>query len=541
PGADGALILTPLELLDRLAALVPPPRIHRHRYFGVLAPSSPLRPAVTALASTAITPPPAPTPQPTAEPAYRRAARYAWALLLARIYAVFCLVLIVASIPVPFEFRIDILRVWQFSAILPLIYFIIFQIGNAFGRELKSIRVTHDGVLEPGLMRAVGHVLRKTVPGNLLIGAFVAAFCAVFDILSSLFFNFDFVLTNYGFFFFVIGVTRVLSNRFRGLYTRIEGLSYDLDRKSRDLSETRVQFGISREKYRLLVEGSRDMIFSLDENLRFMTANRALHDNLGINREEIGRKTLRDLLYKEADQRSVAFQFVQEKLDRFLKDKEPMHIKLDFKNSFAIEPVSMQVRLEYIQIAGRNEIFGRATRVTDDLLNRYLLEERHSYRIGNLLLVADDLSYRITRNLMRYTDKSEHSLLRIAVREIIINAIEHGNLAITFDEKTKEMTSESYFQYIAERQKDPRFKDRTVTIDYELDADRVVYVVSDQGSGFNYSQFLTGGTEANDLLLAHGRGIALAKGIFDDIIYENGGSRVSLIKRFNGRTDTHKV
>ena len=28
--------LTPLELLDRLAALVPPPRIHRHRYFGVL-------------------------------------------------------------------------------------------------------------------------------------------------------------------------------------------------------------------------------------------------------------------------------------------------------------------------------------------------------------------------------------------------------------------------------------------------------------------------------------------------------------------------
>ena len=89
PGGNGSLLLTPLELLDRLAALVPPPRIHRHRYFGVLAPNSPLRTAVTALASTAITPPPAPTPQPTAEPAYRRAARYAWALLLARIYEVF--------------------------------------------------------------------------------------------------------------------------------------------------------------------------------------------------------------------------------------------------------------------------------------------------------------------------------------------------------------------------------------------------------------------------------------------------------------------
>ena len=46
------LHLTPLELIDRIAALVPPPRTHRHRYFGVLAPNSPLRAAVMALAAT---------------------------------------------------------------------------------------------------------------------------------------------------------------------------------------------------------------------------------------------------------------------------------------------------------------------------------------------------------------------------------------------------------------------------------------------------------------------------------------------------------
>ena len=49
PDARGALILTPLELLDRIAALVPPPRIHHHRYFGALARTAaygkfPLRP-----------------------------------------------------------------------------------------------------------------------------------------------------------------------------------------------------------------------------------------------------------------------------------------------------------------------------------------------------------------------------------------------------------------------------------------------------------------------------------------------------------------
>ena len=63
PGSDkrGAKVdeldLTPLELIDRIAALVPLPRTHRHRYFGVLAPNSPLRAAVTAMAAAAVSAP----------------------------------------------------------------------------------------------------------------------------------------------------------------------------------------------------------------------------------------------------------------------------------------------------------------------------------------------------------------------------------------------------------------------------------------------------------------------------------------------------
>jgi hypothetical protein len=50
PDGQTVLALTPLEFLDRLAALVPPPRRHRHRYHGVLAPNAPLRAVVTARA-----------------------------------------------------------------------------------------------------------------------------------------------------------------------------------------------------------------------------------------------------------------------------------------------------------------------------------------------------------------------------------------------------------------------------------------------------------------------------------------------------------
>ena len=55
PTMDGRteLILTPLELLDRLAHLVTPPRVHKHRYCGVLAPNAKLRAAVTESAGPA--------------------------------------------------------------------------------------------------------------------------------------------------------------------------------------------------------------------------------------------------------------------------------------------------------------------------------------------------------------------------------------------------------------------------------------------------------------------------------------------------------
>ena len=55
PGArPAALVLTPLELITKIVALVPHPRAHRHRYYGVLAPNASLQSVVTALAPAAV-------------------------------------------------------------------------------------------------------------------------------------------------------------------------------------------------------------------------------------------------------------------------------------------------------------------------------------------------------------------------------------------------------------------------------------------------------------------------------------------------------
>jgi hypothetical protein len=110
PAGRTALRLSALEFLDRLAKILPPPRIHRHRYHGVFAPNAPLRPLVTerahqdnALAAQTSVPhlpfpvtptasPPMPEPSPHHPPDTVASRSSKWAALLARIYEVFPLI-----------------------------------------------------------------------------------------------------------------------------------------------------------------------------------------------------------------------------------------------------------------------------------------------------------------------------------------------------------------------------------------------------------------------------------------------------------------
>ena len=99
PAPDGttALSLTPLEFLERLALLIHPPRIHRHRYHGVLAPNARLRVQVIALGREQGSVEPS-RPLGTHSvagssgvvPGHRTSSR--WAALIARIYDVLPLV-----------------------------------------------------------------------------------------------------------------------------------------------------------------------------------------------------------------------------------------------------------------------------------------------------------------------------------------------------------------------------------------------------------------------------------------------------------------
>ncbi len=93
PWRDGTthLVMSPLEFMQRLAALVPRPRLHLIRFHGVLAPNAKLR----ALVVPQVVPQEPKAPAQEAEPAaceascaHHRPVRLSWAKLLKRVFEI---------------------------------------------------------------------------------------------------------------------------------------------------------------------------------------------------------------------------------------------------------------------------------------------------------------------------------------------------------------------------------------------------------------------------------------------------------------------
>jgi Putative transposase len=94
PRRDGAthLLLDPLELIEKLTVLIPPPRFHLLRFHGVLAPRAQLRAAVVPRSSrdAALGGAPAPRLSPPApqSPPVSGAGRLSWAALMRRVFEI---------------------------------------------------------------------------------------------------------------------------------------------------------------------------------------------------------------------------------------------------------------------------------------------------------------------------------------------------------------------------------------------------------------------------------------------------------------------
>lgn len=130
-----------------------------------------------------------------------------------------------------------------------------------------------------------------------------------------------------------------------------------------------------------------------------------------------------------------------------------------------------------------------------------------------------------------FLDDSGCRGVQIAVHELLLNAIEHGCLEITREEKIDALSSNRYLDLIAARRADPHLGARSVTVRMTADAERgVVISISDPGPGFDPSA-LPDPSDPDCLELPSGRGMFMARLHVDDLVYRNGGRTAILRAR----------
>ncbi|MCX7172218.1 MAG: response regulator [Proteobacteria bacterium] len=109
--------------------------------------------------------------------------------------------------------------------------------------------------------------------------------------------------------------------------------------------------------------------------------------------------------------------------------------------------------------------------------------------------------------------------------ELLINAVEHGNLGITYAEKGQLISEGRWEEEVAVRLQDPGYSNRLVNVTLEKKADASIVTIADQGQGFDWQKYVEFSPER--VFDLHGRGIAMSRAMsFDSLEYLGNGSRV---------------
>lgn len=113
----------------------------------------------------------------------------------------------------------------------------------------------------------------------------------------------------------------------------------------------------------------------------------------------------------------------------------------------------------------------------------------------------------------------------LGLQELLLNAVEHGNLAISYDDKTRLMVEGQWINEVERRIELSEYRDRSVTATFQRDTAGIALTIQDQGAGFDWRKYLD--FDPQRAFDPHGRGIAMSRMLsFDTLEYQGNGNRV---------------
>ncbi|NIP87033.1 MAG: response regulator [Planctomycetales bacterium] len=180
-----------------------------------------------------------------------------------------------------------------------------------------------------------------------------------------------------------------------------------------------------------------------------------------------------------------------------------------------------------------------ANRNSSDLMS-CLRETYFEFEIASDPELIEPLVQLVLNNLggMRLQGKTDTIQMGVALEQALLNAIYRGNLEITPDQLEAARERQLLgidVDPVAERRREAPYADRKIQVQVSLTPHTAKLVVRDEGPGFDVSRFhqlteLAGPERETD------RGLLLMKNLMDEVMFNEQGNEVTLIKHLaNGR------
>jgi CheY-like chemotaxis protein len=133
---------------------------------------------------------------------------------------------------------------------------------------------------------------------------------------------------------------------------------------------------------------------------------------------------------------------------------------------------------------------------------------------------------------MSGSDETGMIQMTMALREALVNAMEHGNLEL--DSALRDRDDNSYHDLAKERRGQKPYCDRRVHVTARETRDEAVYVIRDDGFGFDTSH-LPDPTDPANMEKRSGRGLLLMRAFMTEVRHNDRGNEVTLIRRAAAR------
>lgn len=113
----------------------------------------------------------------------------------------------------------------------------------------------------------------------------------------------------------------------------------------------------------------------------------------------------------------------------------------------------------------------------------------------------------------------------IGLTELLVNAVEHGNLGISYEEKSALNADGSWDAEVARRIALPENAQKRVILEIERNEEELRFIIRDEGPGFPWQKFLD--VDPKRAFDNHGRGIAISRAMsFSSLEYRGRGNEV---------------